>query len=299
MSVEALLDHLSLFESLITLPPEQLMNRLQPFVAMFTAVGRFVIFLLFAIHSTAKLVTEPVENFRATFLSDVYILIALMAVFGNTFAYGAVIRTSVGIFDFLSDSVLNAELVSFKGSFRTLIDTIAEQSKHGVDFFNIKAASASVLTLFLSIAIILLLVTYYVFVSVGMFQLLVVLAVGPVIAGFLFFFRSPFRKWLYAVFACLVFPVTVSVAVAITNQADLLVSLEEHLIAGSLLTALIQMILAVAFLDLVIAFHAAFFGVRFMNIPVIIKTGLMTIFGMFHASWLNFGFMVATNRKGK
>lgn len=298
MNVSSLLDHLSLFENLISLPPGELVNVLNPYISQLTSIGRFFILLLFILNLTKKIVTMPFKQLMQTIFSDIYCLVILMVIFGNSLIYGALTSICINIFDHFSKNAFQSEIVQFKGSFRTLIDTIADQSKMGVDFLNIKAASSSIITLFLSFGTIILLISYYVFVSVGMFELLIILASGPILAGFYFLFKYPFYKWIYAIFACLIFPIISSISIVIINQSNLLVNLEDHLITGSLVTVLLQISIAVIFFDITLVFHASFFGVSFMNIPIIIKTGFMTLFGHFHATWLNLGILVATRRRG-
>jgi hypothetical protein len=297
MDATKLLDHLSLFENLISLPSAQLVDALQPHVTLFIRVGRFFILLLFIIHLTSLLITRPYENFKESLLPDIFKLIIIMALFGNTVAYNAIISSSIGIFDFLSDNILKMQIVEFKGSFRSFIDAIADQSKSGIDFFNVKAMSGSVFTLLLSIAFIMLLITYYVFVSSGMFELLIILAVGPIIAGFLFFLKSPFDRWINALFACMLFPIISAVAITIINQAGLLTTMDRDLSDGSLFTLLVQMVCGFMFLDLTILFHASFFGVRFINVPVVIKTIVLALFGNFHTALFNFGFIHSTRKR--
>jgi len=298
MNPAKLLDHLSLFENLITLPPDQLMKNLSGYVALFTSVGRFIIILMFVIHLTSKLATRPVEEFKKNILTDVFKLSIIMAIFGNSLAYTQVCNMGVSIFNYFTTHILQSEFVSFKGSFRVFLDTLAEQSKQGVDFFNIKAMTASALTLFLSLSISLLLITYYVFVSVGMFELLIVLAIGPVIAGFFFYLKTPFLNWLNAILASLAFPITTAVAVTIINHAGLFTLTEEHLREGSLVTCLIQILLGIAFMQLVIIFHAAIWGVQFINVPVKVITVAQLAFGMAHSAWLNITMIIATKKKG-
>ncbi|MBN2436244.1 MAG: hypothetical protein JXK07_13345 [Spirochaetes bacterium] len=298
MDITKLLDHLSLFESLISLPPEKLIEALHPYIALIVSVGRFFIILLFIIHLTSQLVTKPYDEFKASFLPNIYKLLAIMFIFGSTAAYNVVIRICIGIFDLLSDNVLQSQFVQFKGSFRSFIDAIAEQSKNGTDYFNVAAMSSSVVTFVLSIAIIALLITYYVFVSVGMFELLIILAVGPVVAAFYFFLKTPFERWMQALLACMLFPAISAVAITIINQSSLITGMEEHLLIGSLITLLLQLILAIMFLDLTILFHASFFGVKFINVPVVIKTLVMVAFGNPQSGLLNYGFILSTRKKG-
>jgi hypothetical protein len=287
-----------LFENLISLPPEKLIVVLQPYIALIVSVGQFFIALLFVIHLTTQLVTKPYEEFKVSLLPNVYKLIIIMAIFGNTVAYNEVIRICIGIFDLLSDHVLQSQFVQFKGTFRSFIDAIAEQSKNGSDYFNIAAMSGSALTFVLSIAVIGFLITYYVFVSVGMFELLIILAVGPIIAAFFFFLKTPFERWLQALLACMIFPAISAVTITIINQSSLITQMEDHLLIGSLLTLLLQMILAIMFLDLTLLFHASFFGVKFINVPVVIKTVFMVAFGNIQSGFLNYGFILSTRKKG-
>jgi hypothetical protein len=294
----ALLNHLASFESLISLSPDQLMAAISNYVDILTSVGKYIIFLLFIIHLTRKLVTGSINEFKRTLLPDIYTLALIMVIFGNSLVYTLLCKMMIGVFNIFGDNLFKPEIMQFKGSFRAFIDTLAEQSKQGVDFFNIKAAASSVLTLFLSLSISLLLITYYVFVSFGMFFLLVFLGVGPVIAGFYFFFKKPFFNWLYGIFACILFPVTSSVGIMIVNQAGLITGMQNHLIAGSLITCLLQIILAVCFMQLVIITHSAIFGVEFFNVPVKIITFVQAAFGLVHSTWLNIGLMVATKKRG-
>ncbi|MBN1292369.1 MAG: hypothetical protein JXB48_11065 [Candidatus Latescibacteria bacterium] len=298
MNATQLLDHLSLFENLIVLSPEELIRVLQPYIVLFTNVGRFLILLMFIIHLTSRLVLQSFDEFKQTLLPDVYKLVIIMALFGNAVAYGAIVRIAIGLFSLMSDNVLQAQFVVFKGGFRSFIDAIADGSLSGIDFFNVQAMSASVFSLMLSIAVIMLLVTYYTFVSAGMFELLIILAVGPAIAGFLFFLKTPLHRWFNAIFACMLFPVISAVAVTIINQAALISTMEEHLVIGSLFTLFIQIIIGIVFLDLTLLFHAAFFGVSFINIPVIIKSAILALFGNFHAVFLNYGFILSTRKRG-
>ena len=62
--------------------------------------------------------------------------------------------------------------------------------------------------------------------------------------------------------------------------------MEEHLITGSLFTLFIQMVIGIVFLDLALLFHAAFFGVGFINVPVIIKSAILALFGNFHTAFI-------------
>lgn len=299
MGSSDLLNHLSMFENLISLSPDQLLKTISPYVDLFTSAGRFFIFLLFIIHLTSNLVLRPYNDFKRDFLTDIVKFFMLMAIFGNSLVYMQVCKTGISIFNYLSDHILRSEFVMFKGSFRVFMDNLADQSKQGVDFFNVKSMSASALTLFLSTAISLLLVTYYLFVSFGLFELLVILAIGPVIAGFFFFLRNPFYNWFTGLLASITFPVMSSIAVAIMNQSDLIVNMQDHLIAGSLVTCLLQIILGIGFLQFVIIIHASFWGVSFINVPVKIISIIQLIFGMFHFSWLNWGMIITTRRKAQ
>ena len=298
MNAVQLLDHLSLFERLIVLPPEELIRVLQPYIALFTGVGRFLVVLLFSIHKTSRLATRSFDEFRQSLLTDVFKCVIILVLFGNAAAYGAIVRLALGLFSLMSDHVLQAQIVVFKGTFRSFIDAIADRSLSGIDFFNVQAISASVFSLMLSGAVMLLLVTYYIFVSAGMFELLIVLATGPMVAGFLFFLKTPLHRWFNAILACMIFPVISAVAMTIINQAALIPTMEEHLIIGSLFTLFIQMVIGIVFLDLALLFHAAFFGVGFINVPVIIKSAILALFGNFHTAFINYGFILSTRKRG-
>ena len=273
------------------------MAALSDYVDIMTSVGKYIIFILFAIHLTHKIATKSIEEFKKTLLPEIYILALLMVVFGNSMVYTILCKMIIGVYNLFGDNLFKPELVQFKGSFRSFIDAVAEQSKQGADFMNIKAAASSILTLFLSVAISLLLVTYYIFASFGMFFLLIFLGIGPIIAGFYFFFRMPFLNWLYGIFACILFPVTSSIGIMIANQSGVIDGMKNHLVAGSFITCLIQIIVATGFFLLVIVMHSGIFGVPFFNIPVKIITLIQTACGLIHTSWLNFGLMIATKSK--
>jgi len=299
VKVTDLLDHLSLFESLISLPPEELLNTLHPYISICTAVGRYFILIMFMMHLTSTLVMKSYDTFKKNLLPDIYKLLLLMAIFGNPIAYNLVIQLCITVFNLFSESICRDQVVAFKGSFRAFIDAIAEQSTKGIDFFDVKASTATVLTLLITGGVMIMLITYYVFVSLGMFELLIFLAIGPVIAGFLFFLKTPFARWCNAILACLLFPVFTAVALTIINQAGIIVGLQEHLIMGSFVTLLLQLVLAIAFFDLVILFHSALFGVNFGTIPVVVKSIFMALIGNVFPGFLNGGFILSTVNKGK
>jgi len=298
VDANGLLNYLASFESLISLSPDQLMAAVAGYVDIMTSVGKYIILLLFIIHLTHKIATKPIAEVKKTLLPNIYVLALIMVIFGNSIVYSLLCKMIISVFNLFGNNLFKSEILQFKGSFRGFIDTIAEQSKQGVDFINIKAMASSVLTLVLSVSFTVLLVTYYVFVSFGMFFLLIFLGVGPVIAGFYFFFKKPFFNWLYGIFACIMFPVTSAIAIMIVNQSQIIVTMQNHLIAGSLITCLLQIVLAIGFMQLAIVTHSAIFGVEFFNVPVKIITLIQTIFGLVHTTWLNVGLMLATKKRG-
>jgi hypothetical protein len=298
MNATLLLDYLSGFESLITRTPEQMVDILQPYISMFSSAGRYLIVMLFVFYILQKVVKNQIDDFKKTLVYDVIVLCVMMVLFGTEQGYAFVTVTFMKMYNAFGCNLFNSEMFQFKADMRLLIDALAESGKHGVDLFNIKAMAANALAFVLSAAIYLLLLTYYIFVTIGMFYLMIALGSGPLMAGFFFFLKRPFYNWLNLVIASIIFPLFSAVALCVINSTSLIPGLEQSFIGGSMLVCLIQAVLAIGFMQLVIIFHATLFGVEFLNVPVHIISIVQALNGILHSPILNYAFILGNKKKG-
>jgi hypothetical protein len=298
MTATALLDYLSGFDSLVSRSPDQIVAVLGPYIGMFSSIGKYLIMMLFIFHIAQKTIKNQVEGLKKDLFTDTALLVILMLLFGTEQGYRFVTITFLKLYNAFGSNIFSAEMFQFKGSMRTLIDAIAESGKEGIDLFNVKAMTANVIAFVLNAGIYLLMLTYYVFVSVGMFYLMIALAAGPLMAGFYFFIKRPFFNWLYLVLASIVFPIFSAVALCVINATSLVPGIEKSFAGGSVLVCLIQAVVAACFMQLVMIFHAMIFGVSFLNVPVLVISIVQAFNGMVHAPIMNIGLILGNKKKG-
>ncbi len=268
MNAADLLNHLSKFESIIVMNPDQLLSRLGGVITLLCQAGRFIIMLMFILYLVQKVVSNQAEDLKRNIVKDAVLLVVFLAIFGTTGGYGWFAKIMMNLYNLFAQNIFAAEMTAFKSQMRQLIDTIAESGKYGFDIFNIKAMAANVLAFLVSACIYLMIVTYYIFASVGMFFMLIAIAIGPVVAGFFFFIKRPIHNWLLFVFAAMMFPVISGISVLIINQSPLVTGIRQDIIVGSMLTLIIQVLMMILFMQFVLIFHAGLFGVSFFNMPV-------------------------------
>lgn len=295
MTAGDLLNSLSNFESLVSLSPAQFVAATGSTLDACCQVGRFIIILLFIVMLVQKTVNLQIEGMKRDLPKDVVMLILLMAVFGTKTGYTWFATIMMNIYNIFAEYFFSVQMASFKTKMRLLIDTVANSGTNGVDVFNVVSAS-SMLAWMVSAAIYLLMVSYYMFASVGGFFMLVAIAVGPIMAGFYFFLKTPLQNWLMLVFASIMFPLITGIAVVVINSSPLLLCLIQETGTGSLINILILAIEMVLFMQFVIIFHAGIFGVEFMNVPARIIGVIQFFNGLVHSPFLT-EFLIRSTKK--
>lgn len=296
MTAGDLLNGLSSFESLITLDPGKFVGSVGPALDVCCQAGRYIIVLLFIIYLVQKVVTLQIEDLKKSWPKDVVILLLLMAVFGTKTGYSFFAEIMMNIYNIFARHVFTAEMAEFKSKMRLVIDSIAESGKNNVDLFNVQAET-SILAAIVAAALYLLVVTYYIFASVGGFFMLIAVVIGPLMAGFFFFLKTPLHNWLMLVFASMMFPLFAGIAIVIVNLSTLLTGINQDILGGSLITLLIQAVIMLVFMQLVMVFHSAIFGVTFMNVPARIIGIIQYFNGLIHSPIITELMIKATKKK--